>query len=143
VTSLGEGGFVTLAFDSVIVDGPGPDFIVFENAFLVDEEDPESVYAELGVVSVSEDGEHFVAFECDGSKFPFSGCAGARPVFANPKKNDVDPFDPDAAGGDAFDLADVGLSQARYVRIEDLPEEQGGEGTFDLDAVAIVNADCD
>lgn len=143
VTSLGEGGFVTLAFgDTTIVDGPGPDFIVFENAFFAVEGEPESVFAELGVVSVSEDGEHFVAFECQARKFPFEGCAGWRPVFANPSENDIDPLDPEVAGGDAFDLAELGLSRVRYVRIDDLPEEQGGEGTFDLDAVAIVNAAC-
>jgi hypothetical protein len=144
VTSLGEGGFVTLAFgDNAIIDGPGPDFIVFENAFLVSEDEPDSVYAELGSVSVSEDGENFVNFECDGSEFPFEGCAGWRPSLANPSDNEIDPLDPSVAGGDAFDLADLGLGEVRYVRIEDLPEEQGGEGTFDLDAVAIVNAACD
>jgi hypothetical protein len=144
VTSLGEGGFVTLAFgDTAIVDGDGPDFIVFENAFLVSEDDPESAYAELGSVAVSEDGENFVAFECDGSEFPFEGCAGWHPALANPSDNEIDPLDPSAAGGDAFDLADLGLDEVRYVRIEDLPEEQGGAGTFDLDAVAVVNAACD
>src|SRR5687767_1033324 len=31
--SLGHGGSIVLAFtDNVLVDGPGPDFIVFENA---------------------------------------------------------------------------------------------------------------
>jgi hypothetical protein len=34
VLSLGHGGSITLAFtDNEIVDGPGPDFIVFENPF--------------------------------------------------------------------------------------------------------------
>ena len=144
VTSLGEGGFVTLAFgDNAIVDGPGPDFIVFENAFLVTEGEPESVFYELGSVSVSADGENFVGFECDGSEFPFEGCAGWHPSLANPSDNEIDPLDPSVAGGDAFDLAELGLDEVRYVRIEDLPEEQGGEGTFDLDAVAIANAACD
>jgi hypothetical protein len=36
VASLGNGGSITLGFaPSAIVDGPGPDFIVFENAFYV------------------------------------------------------------------------------------------------------------
>jgi hypothetical protein len=143
VTSLGEGGFVTLAFgENSIIDGPGPDFIVFENAFLVTEDEPESAFAELGSVAVSEDGENFVGFECEGSDFPFEGCAGWQPALANPSENEIDPLDASVAGGDAFDLADLGLDEVRYVRIEDLPEEQGGEGTFDLDAVAIVNAAC-
>src|SRR6267378_6444976 len=34
VMSLGHGGRITLEFtDNVIVDGPGPDFIAFENPF--------------------------------------------------------------------------------------------------------------
>jgi hypothetical protein len=54
--------------------------------------------------------------------------------------------DPETAGGDAFDLGEVGLRQARFVRIVDVTEEHYGErkwcegdaGGFDLDAVAAV-----
>ena len=43
--------------------------------------------------------------------------------------------------GDAFDLADLGLSRARYIRIQDTGSNDyaGLTGGFDLDAVAIVN----
>jgi hypothetical protein len=43
-------------------------------------------------------------------------------------------------GGDAFDLAALGLVEVGYVRIQDLG--LGGEapsGGFDLDAVAVVH----
>ena len=41
VVSLGEGGSVVLSFtDNAIVDGPGPDFLVFENAFGYPSESP-------------------------------------------------------------------------------------------------------
>ena len=141
VTSIGEGGFVTLELGgNVIVDGEGPDFIVFENPLTPG--DPEDVYAELGSVMVSEDGESWIAFECDPSAYPFEGCAGWRPVFANADENDIDPLDPSLAGGDAFDLADLGLEWARYVRIEDMPNDADDVRTFDLDAAAIVNAGC-
>jgi len=46
------------------------------------------------------------------------------------------------AGGDAFDLADVGLAEARYVRITDRGDLGGLAGVFDLDAVGIVNLEC-
>jgi hypothetical protein len=49
---------------------------------------------------------------------------------------------PAGSGGDSFDLADVGLSWARYVRVEDVGSALGEEGTagLDLDAVAAVNS---
>jgi hypothetical protein len=141
VTSIGEGGFVTLEFGgNIIVDGPGPDFIVFENPFTPDA--PEDVYAELGSVAVSADGESWIGFECHTAAYPYEGCAGWQPVLANADENDIDPLDPAVAGGDAFDLAVLGVEQARYVRIEDMPDDADDVRTFDLDAAAIVNAGC-
>lgn len=50
-------------------------------------------------------------------------------------------------GGDAFDLADLGLTKARFVRLLDLSVAchgsrmgcGGGGGGFDLDAIAVVH----
>ncbi len=142
VVSLGNGGQVTLAFGQTrIVDGPGPDFIVFENAFFIGG-DPELPFAELGAVEVSADGENWAAFECSASAAPYGSCAGWHPVHANVDDNAIDPLDPAVAGGDAFDLADVGLVEARWVRITDRVDLQGMNGVFDLDAVGLVNAAC-
>ncbi len=142
VVTLGNGGSITLGFaPSSIVDGPGPDFIVFENAFYISG-DPSAPYAELASVEVSDDGQHFAAFPCTASEAPYESCAGFHPVYANPEENAIDATDPAVAGGDAFDLADLGLVQARYVRIIDRVDLTGGNGTFDLDAVSIVNAGC-
>lgn len=139
VVSLGDGGTVVLRFtDNAIVDGPGPDFIVFENAFAFGP-NPGDVYAELGTVAVSDDGVTWLELPCTADGPPFGQCAGWHPVFANPDENAIDPTDPATAGGDAFDLADIGLTEARYVRITDrldLPD------VFDLDAVAIANGAC-
>lgn len=140
VLTLGQGGFVTLAFEgNGIVDGPGVDFVVFENAFFVGG-DPEHPYAELARVEVSTDGVEWVAFPCEPSGYPFGSCAGWHPVYASSDEPSLDPTDPEVAGGDAFDLADVGLSLARYVRVVDLASHPT---TFDLDAVAIVSPRCD
>lgn len=142
VVTLGNGGSITLGFEpSWIVDGPGPDLIVFENAFYVNG-NPDTPYAELASVEVSEDGEHFEAFPCTATQAPYGSCAGWHPVYANPDTNTIDPTDPAVAGGDAFDLADIGVGQARYVRITDRVDLTGVNGLFDLDAVSIVNADC-
>jgi hypothetical protein len=140
--SLGNGGSVTVEFaGNAIVDGPGPDFIVFENAFFAGG-NADQVFAELGTVEVSADGQSWTAFPCTALAPPYGSCAGWHPVYANPDTNNIDPLDPAQAGGDAFDLADIGVSYARYVRITDRPDQTGFNGVFDLDAVGIVNARC-
>ena len=107
VLSLGDGGEIVLSFMShPLVDGPGPDLQVFENVFL-GSGDPRNPYADVGVVSVSVDGDTWHTFRYDyhpaGADVlaRFEGFAGLR------------------AGGDLFDLATVGLNEARYVRIQD------------------------
>ncbi len=142
VVSLGVGGTIVVGFgDYTIVDGPGPDFVVFENAFWV-QGDPSDVFFELGEVSVSDDGETWHTYPCDAdaTEPPWTGCAGWSPT------RPFDPFDlpltPDRTGGDAFDLADLGLDEARFVRIRDLSTE-GVPPTagFDLDAIGLLHVD--
>ena len=60
VLSLGDGGSITLGFNTPIANGPGADFAVFENGFL----SGPSGYAflELATVQVSSDGVHFFGF---------------------------------------------------------------------------------
>jgi hypothetical protein len=170
VLSLGLGGRIDLAFtNNVIVDRPGPDFTVFENAFLRIESGSFTgvPFADPARVSVSQDGVTWRAFPCDltvGGGPYWPGCAGIYPVFANGN----DPAAPHAsipttvpiaalvgvyagslapppgAGGDSFDLATVGLTWARYVRIESATFVVGPAGSnnagFDLDAVAAVSS---
>lgn len=141
VASLGNGGSITLAFDgNAIVDGPGPDFIVFENPFAVggDVDDP---YAELGTVAVSDDGVTWTSFPCTATAYPYGSCAGWHYVYANASVDGgvAEATDPATAGGDQFDLHDLGLAQARFVRVTDRPDLPT---VFDLDAVSIVNGYC-
>jgi hypothetical protein len=152
VVSLGGGGSIVVSFGAnAIVDGPGPDFIVFENPFFYGSD---LRYAEPGEVAVSEDGMNWTAFPCtdttqdepDGG-WGATRCAGINPVLSN-SVNGISPFDVAKAGGDAYDLAELGLTRATYVRIRNVvaseacpdagpkPDMNG----FDLDAVAIVNA---
>lgn len=139
VVSLGDGGSITAAFgDNGIIDGPGPDFVVFENPFNIGN-DPQNPYAELATVEVSPDGMVWTAFPCTASSYPYGACAGWHPVYANPDLNAIDPTDAAAAGGDPFDLADIGVSSARYVRVTDRTNDGF---VFDLDAISIVNALC-
>ena len=169
--SLGHNGWILLEMtDNVIVDGPGPDFIVFENAFFktfvpTDPNQSYSVFAEPGSVAVSADGVTFHQFPYDANALalvgqdatPSSalpmlrGLAGITPTFTGNWTMADDPNVWDAAGrggvsgggGDAFDLATVGLSTARYVLITDLGLNTGFAGAaegFDLDAVVALNS---
>ncbi|MEO7112284.1 MAG: hypothetical protein ABI183_17695, partial [Polyangiaceae bacterium] len=148
VVSLGTGGSITLSFaPNAIVDGTGADFIVFENAFLTNPTDPSTVFAEPGEVSVSDDGTTWTTFPCTATAYPYGACAGWHPVLSSPE-NGISPADPTAAGGDAFDLKDIGVTHAKYVRIVDKSGEAcanpGGSNNkngFDLDAISIVNAE--
>jgi len=141
VVSLGSGGQIILKSDLPILNGSGPDFIVFENPFFAGG-NPQTPFAEPGEVAVSQDGENFVTFPCasDNSEELYPGCAGVHPVYANPDTNSIDPTDPSTAGGDAFDLQTIGLSWAQWVKITDKSVSGGGSTAgFDLDAIAIIH----
>jgi hypothetical protein len=146
VASLGCEGTIVLEFgEHGIVDGPGADLIVFENAFSED-------FPEPGEVAVSEDGVTWLVFACE--PISLEGCAGVSPTLALPGTG-IDPTDPEVAGGDAFDLAALAepLARANFVRIRDRSREHweavgelsycdpgnNGAGGFDLDAVVAVH----
>jgi hypothetical protein len=143
VVSLGKSGEIVVGFaPDMIIDGPGADFIVFENAF----DGPDgSVFAEPGEVSVSDDLVHWSVFPCTQTtqEPPYGQCAGVHPVFSTP--GGISPFDAADAGGDAYDLADLpgGVRSAKYVRIRDVVTSEactsGNSYGFDLDAISVVN----
>ncbi len=138
VLSLGCGGEVTLFFDDPgIVDGPGPDFVVYENPLATGD----TAFVEPARVFASADGTTWYGFPCDPTGDAV-GCAGVTPVTQG-----ADPTDWANAGGDAFDLAELGLASARYIRLIDEGEAHyghrlwcGNNGGFDLDAIAAVHA---
>lgn len=144
VCTLGVGGSLTLGFDVVIVNGPGADFSVFENAFVFSG----ATFSEVAYVEVSSNGTDFARFPAryvgpptgvPGFTAPwgtYSGLTGHVPVLANVVTNTIDPFDPVVAGGEAFDLGalvadplvvggQVDLANVQYVRIVDVPHATG------------------
>jgi hypothetical protein len=137
VVSLGAGGSLELELGRPAVDEDGPDLLVFENPFFAF--GTEQLFSEPCRVEVADDGGDYVAFACDPDSAPPNGCAGFEPVMANPDDERRSPTDPLEAGGDAFDLADVGLSAITRVRITDL-SEGGAEPSAgcDIDAIAAV-----
>lgn len=142
VLTLGIGGTITLGLGGFeVVDGPGPDFIVFENPFWVNDS-PANIWKDLAEVSVSEDAETWHTFPCtatDEESSSYGNCAGWRTVQAFEVDDDF-VLDPQSAGGDAYDLADLGLTTIRYIRIRDLAETGTAPSAgFDLDAVGAVH----
>jgi hypothetical protein len=171
VMSLGHGGQITLEFtDKELIDGDGPDFIVFENPFFctavpLTSSDDYSVFAEPGIVAASEDGIDFRTFPynatalsqvislCTGKTLlqQLIGLMGITPSFTGNYTIPDDPlvFDPTAPGGvsghggDAFDLATVGLTRARFIRITDpnLPIGISGSSEgLDLGGIVALHA---
>ncbi len=114
VLSLGVGGEIVLRFDRhAIVDLPGPDFTVFENAFYYTIAGRQRTFAEPAEVAVSRDGLEFIAFAFDS--LTLKGCAGVTPT-----NGEHNPGDPRVSGGDSFDIAELGLDSVRYVRLRDV-----------------------
>lgn len=169
--SLGFGGTLVLRFDdNAIANGPGDDFTVFENAFLAFNPATltiERPFADPGIVSVSQNGSTWHTFPCQIVTNPaqsvfYPGCAGVYPVLATGGAPHVafqtsgDMGDlvglpviplpaPGGAGGDSFDLSDVGLAWARYVRIQDADVLTGdpygpNNAGSDIDAVGAIHA---
>jgi hypothetical protein len=138
ILSLGYGGEIVLRFAEPIVDGPGPDFTVFENAFYYTLGGREKIYAEPAEVSVSRNGVSFAAYSYDPQTL--EGLAGTRPTYG-----DQNPYDPRVSGGNSFDLAELGIDSVLYIKIRDVvsiivnnvshPYWDPTLSGFDLDAV--------
>jgi len=139
VVSLGDGGLVTLFFESGIGDGPGNDLAVWENGFFA----PGGLFAELAFVEVSSNGLDFVRFDAVSLRdTPVGG------------SDVIDPSDDRNLAGDqpidlgtGFDLSELhetslvladllDLNDVRYVRIVDAI---GDGSTFDSEGWPIYD----
>ncbi len=144
ICSLGYGGVATLEFtDNVILNGEGTDFTVFENAFYAGGEcdwegkTQRATWNETASIEVSQDGVVWHRFPVDYrpdnitcgpepwmNPSSYTGLGGNYPVFAGVEQDgtlfaNIDPTDPETAGGDPFDLDAIGLEWCRFVRITD------------------------
>lgn len=139
ICSIGLGGTITIGLRSgMIVDGEGPDFTVFENAFRYG---AGRIYVEPATVEVSRDGIDWVLFPYDTTLW--TGLAGTTPTSGR------NPYDPLVSGGDSFDLRAVGADSIRWVRLTDVtawilanPRGRYYDPTltgFDLDVVLVRN----
>ena len=142
VFSLGyvpdQNDHITLAWSNGrLLNGPGPDLVVFENPFLTGS----TTFMDIVLVEVSIDGIEFRALAHDyiapnlavyvANPALWPGFAGRTPVLLNIDTHPVDPFDAGAAGGDQLDLdtvvGDDPVAQAirangvRFVRLVSAP----------------------
>ncbi len=157
VVSLGDRGSALLTFDSPIVNGPGPDFAVFENAF-------GDNFLELGFVEVRSDGQRFVRFPAvsltqDTVQVTTFGTLDATKINNLAGKYRLTygtPFDLQ----DIKDSTGINLNHITFVRVVDVVgcitvpyasfDSQGHKvndpwptpfdtGGFDLDAVGVIH----
>lgn len=157
VVSLGDAGMATLQFEVPLRNGPGNDFVVFENSFSDD-------FLELAFVEVSSDGTYFVRFPST-SFTPFEKQIGTFGTIDATKIHQLAgkyrglygvPFDLDVLGFDN----EIDLQRITHIRIKDVVgtvnemfasfDSHGAiindpfptpfpSGGFDLDAVGVIN----
>ena len=157
VLSLGDGGSATCTFASPIVNGPGPDFAVFENGF-------DDLFLELAFVEVSSDGINFIRFRCHSLTDTLTQTDSFGPTDATRVNNFAGKYR--GGYGTPFDLAELAGAQnlnvnaVTHVRVIDvignisLPyatrDSYGRKindpwptdfpsGGFDLDAIGVIH----
>jgi hypothetical protein len=130
-----------------IINGNGIDFKVFENGFYVTG-DKKRMSLDLGTVEVSKDGTNWLAFpvsydkkEKKNSPIGKKGFVGLTPVYTNIDNNFIKP-NLNEAGGDGFDLSDVGIKEGesiKYIKVIDggssYPDGQIESNGIDIDGV--------
>lgn len=180
LVSIGQGGRLTVKFDHKVTNDPanpfGIDLIVFGNAAGAGDDywangDPNAIVLgrgvrqERGIVSVSQDGEHWYTFADGPFADDFAPTLGRIYNPDNPAigswwgepTNPTLPLNPSlaeqsltgktlaeiaqlygqSAGGTGFDIGSLGLEWIQYVRIEN---PDGSGVTPDIDAIADVAA---
>ena len=157
VVSFGDGGMATLTFDRAIVNGTGPDFVVFENGF-------SDTFLELAFVEVSSDGSRFVRFpsvsltqtETQVGGFDLLDPTNIHNLAGKYRQGYGTPFDLN----DLTDSTGIDLNNIRFVRLIDVVgnindefctyDSQGNKVNdpwetpfhscgFDLDAIGVIN----
>lgn len=158
VVSLGDSGVAILTFNDIIIDGPGPDFAVFENGFA-------DHYMEFAHVEVSSDGVNYFRFPSQSetpmvpqmTNFSFGNCSYVHNLAGKYRLGFGTPFDLSELSGNAgldvnsvthIRLVDVigstdqnlGTMDSFGNLINDPYPTAFSAGGFDLDGVAVINS---
>ncbi len=155
--SFGDGGEAILTFPFAIVNGPGPDFAVFENGFT-------DHYMEFAHVEVSSDGVSFFRFasiseaptDVQLTNFSFSNCAYVHNLAGKYRQEYGTPFDLEEMVG----ISGLDVNAVTHIRLIDVVgsidslygtmDSQGNlindpfptafeSGGFDLDAIGVIH----
>lgn len=142
VLSIGINGEIIVGIKAgKIFNGFGYDFIVFENAF--ERNFDGVIFAEPAIVSVSQNGIDFVEFPYND--WTLDALAGKTPTIGS-----EDPFNNLLAGGDAFDIGELGFDYITHIKLRDVSQIVSKSTDhpfyqpefmitgFDLDAIAIL-----
>lgn len=110
ICSLGLGGSITLGLKSkVVLNGPGIDLTIFENAFFYGNG---RVFAEPATIELSNDGVTWRMIPFDSTSL--QGLAGVSPTL------DPHALSPTTSGGTHVDLSVVGIDSVRWIRLTDV-----------------------
>lgn len=164
VVSLGDGGEAIYTLSNPIMNGPGPDFAIFENGF-IDPMDSNWSYMELAEVYVSNDGLNYFKFPSQclqdtntqiNGVGQYSDCRKVHNLAGKYVLNYGTPFDLD----EFIHLSQIDLLNIRYIKIRDVigslnnddcSRDKDGRkindpyptpypsGGFDLDALGLIH----
>lgn len=121
--SMGDGGVITFTFDAPIMNGEGPDFLVFENGFLK-QDDSSLAFLELAFVEVSSNGTDFVRFPATShipdttqyDNFTFTNAEQLNNLAGKYIMNWGTPFDLEELKG----MSNLDIDKITHVRIIDV-----------------------
>lgn len=162
VVSLGDSGRATVTFKAPIYNGPGPDFVIFENGF-ANPANPEESFMELAFVEVSSDGVNFARFQPTCNVDTTTQIPGTGTYSDASKVNNLagkyiarwgTPFDLDELKA----LSSIDVNNITHIRLVDVIGDLGAHamrdkngnkindpyptpfitGGFDLDAVGVI-----
>jgi hypothetical protein len=132
---LGHGGTIVYEIKGgELIDRDGPEFVIYGDSVFTDAVETAKVE-----VAMEDDPSSYEEFPCDSVNSPFMSCAGVHPVNTGRAK------DPLLIGGDAFDLAKIGVRRARFIKITDTGDNKNSSdfsfsAGFDLDSIALIHA---
>lgn len=145
------GGWITVGFDQAITNGPGSDFAVWENGFNVG--GTGRIYAELGYVDVSTDGDNWVEFpvaylEVESgvpnidSTYVYNLAGNYEAHYIPVDNREGTPFNlDDILSTDAVLAGLVDPNEINYIRLRDIIG--GGEGGDNWDQATYFGYDQD
>lgn len=157
VVSLGDGGYAICTFSSVIKNGAGFDFAVFENAF-------NDEFLELAFVEVSSDGENFFRFPAHSltdtivqtGTFGYTDATKINNLAGKYRGGYGTPFDLEELAG----IAGLDINNVTHIKVIDVVGSINDEyatrdsagnkindpfptpfpsGGFDLDAIGVIH----